>query len=133
MKTSTRITKLLATATLAAIMLAPPPYEGRNSSLFTRTAFAHTCCTTFTVDNESSVAPGDVRVAADPADYVDINVTGSGNFMGDVCFAPASVTINSQQVSYPNSGTVQLASGAFIAISWSSGNLVILKDSQGWN
>jgi hypothetical protein len=84
---------------------------------------AHPTCTTFTVDNASSDTVGAVYVTSSGAP-TEIEVTGTGNFYGEVCASPIGVRICGQTVEYPNTGIVTLSDGAQVDISWTNPDIV---------
>jgi hypothetical protein len=97
------------------------------STLTPDSARAHISCLSFAIDNESSDTIGFVFVSG-LSDSVGINVTGTGYFHGDICSTPVSVTINNQNVLYPNIRTVVLSNGNRITVSWASNSLIDIKN-----
>ena len=89
-------------------------------------------CYTFTIDNVSSDTLGDVTISGGGS-YADFNVTGSGFFQQNLCFAAVSVTINNVIILYPNSGNVQLPSGAWVKAGWQSPSLVEVANKEVQN
>ena len=82
---------------------------------------AHPECITFTVDNASSDTVGAVYVTSS-ATPIKIEVTGSGDFYGEVCFSPVGVRICGQTVD--NTGIVTLSDGTVVDVSWGSPDIV---------
>jgi hypothetical protein len=89
-------------------------------------------CYTFTVDNASSDSLGTVRVNG-LASYQDFNVDTTGFYEHDLCFAAVSATVNGVAIDYPNSGNVQLASGAWVTVAWQSSSLIEIADEKETN
>ncbi len=80
-------------------------------------------CYTFTVDNASSDSLGDVTING-VSNYADFYVTATGTYQQTLCFAAVSATLAGTTVPFPNSANIQLASGDWITLAWSSPNLV---------
>jgi len=88
-------------------------------------------CDTFSVDNESSYALGEVVVSDGLSDYADFDVTGSGLFNQDICFTANTVTVNGVAIPSPGSGDVQLPAGSWVNVAWTSSSLVEVTNETG--
>jgi hypothetical protein len=86
-------------------------------------------CSAFTIDNASSDSLGTVTVNGLGSSQ-DFNVDSTGYYEHDICFTAFSVTVNAVTVNYPNSDTVQLASGAWVRVAWQSSSLIEISNDE---
>ncbi len=115
-----KITLTLA-AFLAVLFLVP---SGPGSVA----AGAPQSCNTFTINNASAHALGDVTISDGSGGGTIITIPGTGTFDTTICYTAVAVEINGQSVDYPNAAVVTLADGSSVKVQWQSTNLVDVVD-----
>ncbi|MDP4199256.1 MAG: hypothetical protein Q8922_16025 [Bacteroidota bacterium] len=127
----------IALVVTAASPRTPPPTSvgggwGVVSPALTPSTAPVPTCYTFTVDNASTDSLGTVTVSGTSSSQ-DFNVTTTGFYEQNICFAAISATVNGVNVNYPNSGNVQLPSGVWVKVAWQSPSLIEIANEAGTN
>jgi hypothetical protein len=80
-----------------------------------------------TVQNDTSYDLGLVTLAGTSCS-TSLAVSGAGLFTGSTQCSITTATVNGQTVTYPNSGIVNLSSGARVKVEWTALNYVEVVD-----
>ncbi len=118
------------TVTLAALIAAlflTPRGAAIPSTCSGQALAAPQSCHTFTIENYSSHALGDVTIAG-TGGQTDVTVPGTGEYDTTICYTAASVEINGQTVDYPNAGVLTLGDGSLVNVGWQSPDFVEMTD-----